>query len=231
MSRHTRLRLRPGQNQRALSTRLRSGWPAAKRRHCRAAPRTGARRDRGRARRCAASSARPGIVHSGCVGRQRLLLVDVERRRRRSRRPRSAATRSSSRVVMPRPILMKKALRFIRWNRARFMKPSVSGVCGTVRITKSARGKQRRRARRRGAVRRPRRRVGAALVDADHRHAERGGEPRRLGADAADPDDQRRRLGQVHDDRRPRAAPASIRGAAAAACRRAARARRPARSS
>ena len=41
---------------------------------------------------------------------------------------------------MPRPILMKNAARFMRWNRARFMKPSVSGVCGTVRITKSARG-------------------------------------------------------------------------------------------
>ena len=30
-------------------------------------------------------------------------------------------------------------------------------------------------------------------------HAERGGKPRRLGADPADADDQRRRLGQVHD--------------------------------
>ena len=28
----------------------------------------------------------------------------------------------------------------MRWKRARFMKPSVAGVCGTVRMTKSARG-------------------------------------------------------------------------------------------
>ena len=41
---------------------------------------------------------------------------------------------------MPRPMLMKNALCFIRWKRARFMKPSVSGVWGTVRMTKSARG-------------------------------------------------------------------------------------------
>ena len=42
---------------------------------------------------------------------------------------------------MPRPILMKNALRFMRWKRARCMKPSVSGVCGTVRMTKSASGR------------------------------------------------------------------------------------------
>ena len=35
---------------------------------------------------------------------------------------------------------MKKALRFIRWKRARCMKPSVAGVWGTVRMTKSASG-------------------------------------------------------------------------------------------
>ena len=42
---------------------------------------------------------------------------------------------------MPRPMLMKNALRFIRWKRARCMNPSVSGVWGTVRMTKSARGR------------------------------------------------------------------------------------------
>ena len=41
---------------------------------------------------------------------------------------------------MPRPMLMKNALRFISLNRARFIKPSVIGVCGTVSTTKSARG-------------------------------------------------------------------------------------------
>ena len=41
---------------------------------------------------------------------------------------------------MPRPMLMKNALRFIRRNRARFIKPSVEGVCGIVSTTKSARG-------------------------------------------------------------------------------------------
>ena len=133
------------------------------------------------------------------VGRQRLLLEHVERGAG-DLAGSSAATRSSSRVVMPRPILMKKAPRFIRRNRSRFMKPSVSGVCGTVRITKSARGKQ--LVERGGAVQfgDPRRLVAAALVDPDHSHAERRGEPRRLGADAADPDDQRGRLGQMHDD-------------------------------
>jgi hypothetical protein len=29
---------------------------------------------------------------------------------------------------MPRPMLMKNAVRFIRWKRARFMNPSVAGV-------------------------------------------------------------------------------------------------------
>ena len=44
----------------------------------------------------------------------------------------------------------------------------------------------------------PRRRLRTALVDADDTHAEGAGEPRHLGADAADPDDQRGRLGQMH---------------------------------
>ena len=73
-----------------------------------------------------------------------------------------------------------------------------------------------------------RRRLAAALVDADDPHAEGGGEPRRLGADAADADDERRGLGQM-DDPGVVAAPGAIRGAAAAAGRGAARARRPAR--
>ena len=37
-------------------------------------------------------------------------------------------------------MLMKNAERFMRWKRSRCMKPSVSGVCGTVRMTKSAWG-------------------------------------------------------------------------------------------
>ena len=40
----------------------------------------------------------------------------------------SAATRRQGRVVMPRPMLIKNALRFISLNRARFMNPSVEGV-------------------------------------------------------------------------------------------------------
>ncbi len=42
---------------------------------------------------------------------------------------------------MPRPMLMKNAVRFMRWKRARCMNPSVSGVWGTVRSTKSASGR------------------------------------------------------------------------------------------
>ena len=52
----------------------------------------------------------------------------------------SAATRSSSRAVIPRPMLMKQADRFIARKRAAFHIPSVSGVCGTVVTTKSASG-------------------------------------------------------------------------------------------
>ena len=98
---------------------------------------------------------------------------------------------------MPRPILMKNAVRFMRWKRARFMKPSVAGVCGTVRITKSARGSSASSASGPMELGHARRRLAAARVDADHAHAEGGGEPRRLGADAAHAHDERRRLGQV----------------------------------
>ena len=46
-----------------------------------------------------------------------------------------------------------------------------------------------------------RRRIPAALVDADHPHPECGSEARHFAADAANADDQRGRLGQMHDSR------------------------------
>ncbi len=49
-----------------------------------------------------------------------------------------------------------------------------------------------------------RRRVAAALVDADDPHSESGGEPRHLAADAADADDQCGCLGQMDDAGIPR---------------------------
>ena len=100
---------------------------------------------------------------------------------------------------MPRPILMKNALFFIRWNRARLKKPSVSGVCGTVRMTKSARGNTRSSASARYSSATPSGLSLRALVDADDFDPKRGGQSRRLGPDPADPDDQRRRFRQMHD--------------------------------
>src|SRR6185437_6882450 len=88
---------------------------------------------------------------------------------------RSAAVRSSSLVVLPRPRLMKNAVGVIFRKRARCMKPSVAGVCGTVSTTKSARAR------------------------ADDLHAERGGEACRIGADAAETDDPHGCIRQMHD--------------------------------
>ena len=44
-----------------------------------------------------------------------------------------------------------------------------------------------------------RRLVAAPLIDADHPNAECSAKPSDLAADAADPDDERRRLGRMHD--------------------------------
>ena len=53
----------------------------------------------------------------------------------------SAPTRSWRRTVLPRPMLIRKALGFMRRRRWRFINPSVAGVCAIVMITKSAQGR------------------------------------------------------------------------------------------
>ena len=78
------------------------------------------------------------------------------------------------------------------------MKPWVSGVCGTVRMTKSASGRRLSSASGPSSLDTPGGRLAPPRVDADHAHAEGLRQPRRLAADAAHAHDQRGGLGQVH---------------------------------
>jgi hypothetical protein len=94
-------------------------------------------------------------------------------------------------------MLMKNAVRFMSWKRARCMKCSVAGVCGTVRMTKSASGSSESSASGPVQLQHARRRFTTPRVDAHDVHPERGREPCRLAADPADADDQRRGLRQV----------------------------------
>ena len=193
-----RTRERSPQNHDALSTTFLNAFPAANRRQFSHDDLdTAGRSDTAHAQPCAASAARSAWS-----------IADAPPAAARSRNTSSAApaisfafsasTRSSSFVVIPRPILMKNADRFIFWNRARLKNPSVAGVCGTVRITKSARGSSSSSASGLCSSATP---AGADVRRASvasTRHAERRQQPRRLRADPADADDQRGRLRQMH---------------------------------
>ena len=100
---------------------------------------------------------------------------------------------------MPRPMLIRKAVRFMRRSRSRCIMPSVAGVCGTVMMTKSARGSSASSCSGLVQLVHALRSIGPSRVHADHAHAECVAQARRLGADAAHAEDQSSRLGQVHD--------------------------------
>ena len=66
---------------------------------------------------------------------QRLVLEDVQCRRRRSRRARSASTRSASDTRAPRAVLIRNAVGFIKFRVRRLMMYFDSGVRGMCRLT------------------------------------------------------------------------------------------------
>ena len=102
---------------------------------------------------------------------------------------------------MPRPMLMKNAARLhAAASRARSIKPFGRRRMRDRHDDEVGAAAAARRARRADAARRHPR--GASLRRAsiaDHPHAEGLAQARRLAADAAHADDQRRRLGQMHD--------------------------------
>ena len=100
---------------------------------------------------------------------------------------------------MPRPMLIRNAVGFMRRSRARSISPSVAGVCGMVMMTKSACGSSASSSIGPVQLVHALRLVAAPGIDTDHPHAERLAQARRLAADAAHAEDQRRRLRQVHD--------------------------------
>ena len=111
----------------------------------------------------------------------------------------SAATRSSSRVVCPRPMLMKNPVRFMRAKAG-----AVHEALGGRRVRDGEDhevGERQERVERVGAVELhdAGRRLAAARVHARSRACRRPREPRRLAADAAHAHDQRGGLRQVHD--------------------------------
>ena len=190
------------QNHSALSTTFTRGRPAAKRRAlsmmtpCRASSRDGPS--------AATCGVQKGIRRrpQWVIGRQRLDLVDVEAGAGNHALSNRRSSRSSSFVVMPRPILMKNADGFISRNRAVLNRPSVLGVCGTVTITKSARGRRLSRDSGRCNSPTPAGASAARRIDTDHLHIKRSAEPRCFGSDTPDADDERNRAWKVYDSSR-----------------------------